>query len=465
MTVGQPESQFELPPSLFDILSNSLILENTLPYLSLSAIFSLARTSSALRDLLLTSPSVFRYIDLSRCRGAYVPPNLTQRIDHGGNSWRADRIDENLTEDEFYSGPLRGVFANLRRMKVLQNVHTFILDDLASVTVDLLNELVTSPEYNVRFLSIHRCLNVNQSKLQQLLCHICRPTRPEGTPRLQGLYVFTPPVLPDRDLEYHHAFHYNFDTMGVTGSEGAQLGARPNNTASARDNEPWYTTNGHVIAQGHAHRSSWEETLQTCRGIISFDAVLCSHMHKDMAHVLHTASQEYLNANKPGIPPMATVALGPSGCASCRRAPHGAPVWGQSNIREFPLLWPPPHTGKLIDAVRPPPRTAEDGQSASQRLIVSCTWCLINRHCDSCHRWWCADCYDPQRSRRLEILESLKRAGPGSSGITVGDMGLITEINEETDNGRRYKVFNGLCVENCLVAEWIYGAGGGGMWG
>ncbi|KAJ9609717.1 hypothetical protein H2200_006045 [Cladophialophora chaetospira] len=458
MEVANSSSTNHLPPSLIDIISNAIILDGTLPYLSLSAIFSLARTSRSLRRLLFNTPSVFRYVDLSKCRGAYVPP-LT-RIDTGGHSWRAERMDENLTEDEFYAGPLRGVLGKLRRMKVLQNVHTLVLDDLASVTVDLIHDIITSTEYNVRLLSIRRCLNVNQSKLQQLLCHVCRPSRPEGTPRLQGIYVFTPPATLSQDFDYIHAFDYNFDTMGVLGYPGALLGAQPsiNKSATSRDSEAWYAASGQVISQGHAQRSSWEETLQTCKGIISFDAVSCTHMHADMAPVLHAASREYLTENKPGIPPLATVALGPSGCAGCGRHPYGGPVWGESEIREFPLLWPPPHSGKLVDATRPPPRVAEDGKIVPQRLIVSCTWCLTNRHCDSCHRWWCADCYNPKLSRKLAT---------DLRGLSEAEVGFMpaSATKPQPNESDSIKVFNGLCVENCLVGDWMAGAGGGGMWG
>ncbi|KIX02755.1 uncharacterized protein Z518_08697 [Rhinocladiella mackenziei CBS 650.93] len=452
-------SPYLLPPSLLDLLSNTVILDTTLPYLPLSTIFSLSRTSHAFRDLLFQTASVFRYVDLSQCRGAYVPPNLLTRIDSGGHSWRAERMDENLTEDEFYAGPLRGVLWKLRRMKVLQHVQTLVLDELASVTHDLVSDIVLAPEYNVRLLSIRRCLNVNQSKLQQLLRHLCRPSRPEGTPRLQGLYVFTNPVSLNQ-----HAYDYNFVTLGVTISQGAPLGAgmvTADGKAVSNELEPWYAPSGQVISQGHAQRCAWEETLQTCHGIISFDAVLCTHMHVDMAPVLHAASRDYLMENKPGIPPMATVSLGPGGCAGCGRNPHGAPVWGKSDFREFPLLWPPPTTGKLVDAVRPPLRTTEDGRILPQRLIVSCTWCLTNRYCESCHRWWCADCYNPKTSKKLSDLERLSRAGlsyfPSREEIENGAT--------DADGGDHIKVFNRLCVQNCLVGEWMTGAGGGGMWG
>ncbi|KAL2392280.1 hypothetical protein ABEF93_000163 [Exophiala dermatitidis] len=400
-----------VPPPLVHLFTNSIILDCLISYLTLPSIFSLARTCRSLRDLLFQNPRVFRYIDLSRCRGAYVPPNLLTRIDSGGHSWRAERMDENLTEDEFYAGPLRGVLGKLGRMGVLKSVQTLVLDELASVTHDLINDIVLAPEYNVRLLSIRRCLNVNHSKVQQLLRHICRPSRPEGTPRLQGLYVFTHPASSSIfDNQTPSDYSYLVAGQGASG----QLGPIAASIAKLRPGgggDAWYSPSGQVISLGHAHRTSWEETLLACKGIISFDAVLCTHMHADMAPVLHVASRDYLTENKAGIPPLATIALGPNGCASCGRAPRDAPVWGESDPSEFPLLWPPPVTGRLVDAVRPPLRRNEHNEILPQRLIVSCTWCLTNRHCESCHRWWCADCYNPTISKKLNDLERLSQAG------------------------------------------------------
>ncbi|KIY00894.1 uncharacterized protein Z520_03560 [Fonsecaea multimorphosa CBS 102226] len=463
------------PPLLLDVLSNSIVLDNTLQYLPLSTLFALARTCRSFRDLILHTASVFRYVDLSKCRGAYVSPNLLTRIDSGGHSWRAERMDENLTEDEFYAGPLRGVLAKLAKLKVLQNVHTLVLDDLASVTVDLINDIVTRNEYNVRLLSIRRCLNINQYRLQQLLCHICRPGRPEGTPRLQGIYVFTPPPPRDwspDDLDFSHAFHYNFDTMGVLEWEPIPLRRQSDKNRGGRlcGTERWYSPSGYCMAEGSTARTNWEETLQKCQGILSFDAVLCTHMHADMAPVLHPASKDYLLKEKPGIRPLATVALGPAGCSGCGREPHGAPVWDESDLREFPLLWPPPHTGKLVDAVRPPLRLAEDGRILPQRLIVSCPWCLANRHCDSCHQWWCADCYNPERANRAANLERFGSAAR-FTGPSDADLGIDRTTIGASSPDDTPKVSNGLCVENCpkrTMSVWgtrMVGARDGGAGG
>jgi hypothetical protein len=40
---------------------------------------------------------------------------------------------------------------------------------------------------------------------------------------------------------------------------------------------------------------------------------------------------------------------------------------------------------------------------------------------------------------------------------------LATKSN--AGKGSSIKVFNDLCVENCLVSEMLAGAGSGGMWG
>lgn len=129
-------------------------------------------------------------------------------------------------------------------------------------------------------------------------------------------------------------------------------------------------------------------------------------------------------------------------------------------MTEFPLLAPPPFSGRLIDAVRPPKlRHGKDDKPA--QLIVSCTWCLVNRHCDSCQRWWCTDCYNPKRSKKLRDLEALSNAGlnylPSSHELET----VAEGSNSKKDS---VKVFNGFCVEFCLVGEMMAGAGSNGMW-
>ena len=95
---GQTREEFETTsPSLFDILHNSLVLRNTVPYLSVSSILSLAAVDRAFRALVFSTPGVFRHLDLSRVKTAQFDIDA---IDHGGEVWRNVQLDENLTEDE-----------------------------------------------------------------------------------------------------------------------------------------------------------------------------------------------------------------------------------------------------------------------------------------------------------------------------------------------------------------------------
>lgn len=423
-----------LPPELFDLLSNSLVLDNVINYLPLASRFALARTSRSYRDLVLQSPFTFRAVDLSRCRGAYIP--YMSRVDSGGQSFRAERMDESLTEDDFYSGPLRGVLRKLHRQQILRSINTLVLDGLASVTNDLLHEIVTSSDYNVRLLSIRRCPNVNQAKLQQLLAYICRPGRPEGTPRLQGLYFFTDPGLT---LAAKIA-------AGVTSLDGAQLGALPTAKIGIDDVENYYTATGRVVQIKSTDAAFWAHTIDSCRGVIWFDAVLCSHMHTEMTDMLSNTTRD----QRPDAPTIATLALGPAGCTGCGRAPLGAPVWGKSEQEDFPLLWPPPASGRVTDAIRPPVRKVGN-KNEPNRLIVSCQWCVDSRHCDSCHKWWCGDCYNPKKGKTVPTVEDVHPGQPPRV--------------DTTNNNTSIKVHEGFCVEHCLRGELMAGAGEGGMWG
>lgn len=443
----------QLPTTLLDLLINPIISDAILPYLPLSAIVRLSRTGRSYHGWIFNTPNVFRYLDLTKCKGAYTP--FVAPIDSGGHSWRAERMDENLTEDEFYSGPLRSVLNKLDRRNILHDVTVLVLDGLSSVTNDIVFDIVTDPKYNVRLLSIRKCLNVSQVRLQHLLQYICRPNRPEGTPRLQGLYFFTDPAHDSLSTSSHFE-----SSAGITNVDGAALGLLP--TAKASDEidnaHKWYSPAGRVTSIGATSRSTWEETILACSGIIAFDVVLCKAMHQAVTSGLHEASREFLET-KPGIPTIATIALGQEGCSGCGRAPTNSPIWGENDMPEFPLLAPPPFSGKLIDAIRPP--RLRDTETTGQKLVVSCTWCLVNRHCGSCQRWWCSDCYNPKRSKKLRDLEALS-----STGLDVFPSSSDLYTAAETDESKKdsVKVFNGFCVEYCLVGEMMAGAGSNGMW-
>ncbi|KAF3048906.1 actin-like protein arp8 [Didymella keratinophila] len=261
-----------LPTTLVDLLSNSLILQQTAPYLPVSSLCALSSTSKALYDVIRQSPEAFRYLDLSPVRSAIVP--FDGPLDGGGISWRAERMDEALSEDDFYSGPLRGIVYRLEKQRILRNVHTFVLDGL-SVTAEFVKELITEDRYNVRLLSVREVKHLNERKLQQYLRYAVRPSRPEGTPRVKGIYMFGP-----RERQHEPETLRAPPTpasRGIMSSQGAQIGAEWNqkssealNTVLARTEDRWYQSSGKMITKRPS--PEWAEIIGVRR-----DCFGCGH--------------------------------------------------------------------------------------------------------------------------------------------------------------------------------------------
>ena len=213
-----------LPTSLLDLLTNQIILRQTSPYIPIKDLLALSSTSKVYRLLLLSSPEAFQYLDLSGLRLWVIDASP---IDSGGIRWRAERMDEALTEDEFYCGPLRGIFSHLRQQHILARVNTLVLDGL-SVPADLVREIISEDKFNVRLLSIRDCKHLNESKLNQVLRYAVRPSRPKGMPKLRGLYFFGPRDVPGgtKVVTVDSYRRNQISNEGVTTSEGAQIGAR-----------------------------------------------------------------------------------------------------------------------------------------------------------------------------------------------------------------------------------------------
>jgi len=426
--------------SLLDLLSIDLILRQTAPYLPISALLSLAATNKSLRNLIHTNSEAWRYLDLSKTRSATID---TSPIDAGGISWRAERMDEALTEDDFYSGPLRGIFSKLHSKGVLSHVQTLILDGL-SVPADLVREIMAEDRFNVRILSLRECKHLNQTKLQQVLRYAVRPGRPEGTPKLRGLYIFGRKDLPRPLLSNTWRVPPNRNApqapAGVLGSEGAQIGLEWNSRSSAAlhdslpsdDQQRWYDRSGRVLTSATGTTSAWADTLFDCEGIISFDAVLCRGPRHD---ITTTSSKDFLQ------PAIAGVALGPQGCETCGTFPEGPAVFGRTDEKTLPLLAPPPLHASTVRAAQRP----ETIDTTFPSLIVRCEDCLRGRWCERCNRSWCETCYQEPISRT---------AAPQQAPQTT----------TATDHqGPPIKVYTKLCVEHCLVGEMMMSADG--FWG
>lgn len=289
-------------------------------------------------------------------------------------------MDEGLTEDEFYSGPLRGIFAALERRNTLRHVQTLILDGL-SVPADLVQEILSEDRFrSIRILSVKEATHLNEKKLMQALRYAVRPTRPPEMPRLKGLYVFGQIERPRKSTPSRIASNVT-PTNGVTNSEGAQIGAVWNershqalNPSISRTDDVWYQSNGRMMKTTPG--SEWAETLKACEGIIAFDAILCRGPR-------HDAETAFLQAKDNGwLPPaVANVALGSTGCAKCGTSPEEPGIYKQSPADHLPLLNPPATRSSLVLNSQAPILTSG---SSYPPLYARCQDCLRGRWCERC---------------------------------------------------------------------------------
>ncbi|RYP65056.1 hypothetical protein DL771_008477 [Monosporascus sp. 5C6A] len=397
----QVETTTTTTTTLLDLLSNTVLLRQTLPYLPVSALLNLAAASRAFRDLVHGTPGAFRHLDLTRVRTAQFD-SPDGPVDRGGEVWRNVQVDENLSEDDFYSGPLRGIFQNLRSRRgkdVLRDVRTLVLDGL-SVTAELVNDILVDPGFRVRVLSIREVRNLNEQKLMQSLRYACRPTRPEGAPRLQALYVFG---KKDGPVPSSSSSSSSRSSAGGGATAGASVGAGWNHRSQhalkelmRAEGDDWYHKRGRVLGRTVSDR--WAETLLDCRGVIRFDAVLCTAPgHQNSPAFGRVPGGD----GGPGVArsPWAVATFAVGGCASCGSAPEGFTVYGESPAETLPLLSPVPlHSSTLRSATCPRAVGSEGGdgegsEGRSARFVPRCLECIRERYCFSCDQWWCEACY------------------------------------------------------------------------
>lgn len=93
-----------LPGSLFDLLSNDLILRHTSPYLGIKSLVSLAATSKAYKSLVYDTPQVFQHVDLY---GISVLMGVARYVS----------IDDQKTGD-LYAQRFRTIFTMLEKRNV-----------------------------------------------------------------------------------------------------------------------------------------------------------------------------------------------------------------------------------------------------------------------------------------------------------------------------------------------------------
>ncbi|KAK5995362.1 hypothetical protein PT974_03766 [Cladobotryum mycophilum] len=372
--------------TLYDTLHNSLVLSHTVPYLPISSLLHLAAASRSFRGLIYQTPGVFRHLDLSQVKSVHFD---LDKIDKGGEVWRNVQLDENVTEDDFYSGPLRGVFSPLRRLNILQNVQTLVLDGL-SVTAELCHDIISDPAFNVRILSIRDVKNLNQGKLRQTLQYACRPSRPEGSLKLKALYVFG-----------------SKDAAPATQSSSSSISTGWNHKSQdalacslQKEGDAWWSKKGRIISRPIAEE--WVNCMLACEGIIAFDAVLCHGPR-------HRNSPSYGKGcvQTDGSPAVATYAV--SACDSCGDAPEGMTHSDSGSIHTRPLLAPPPLLSSSLRAATTP-------QEPGSSFVARCFDCIRERYCTGCQKWWCESCY--------------QLPGQGSGGMAT----QVVVVDDETLN-------------------------------
>lgn len=405
--------------TLMDLLSNTLVLDRMAPYLSVPSLLSLSSTSRFFRSVILDTPYVFRHLDLTRCHGAQLSNVASEQERRGG--W----YEQSLTEDEFYSAPLGGIFKNLERWSILQDVRTLVLDGL-SVPADLVADIVLTDRFNVSILSIRECLHLNERKLMQVLQHATRPTRPKGTPRVKGIYHFTPvnsgPMARSRYRDWWSARCAGRRSSGQILANGEATPNSEHQVAPSRFQNAWYGPSGKLLKG--SIEDGWAQTMQRCEGIISFDAILC----RGPRHNVDLYSSTNEGASPEGRllgPAIATVAIGPSGCHACHDSPEGLAIWGHSPDEHFPLLAPPPLHSSSPGAAKRPALFPD----IHPVLIARCAECLTDRWCHRCNKWFCDICLPhPDRlESRLSPHQTAVRGGTNGSASSSHDRMVRSE--------------------------------------
>lgn len=367
-------------PAILRIMTNSVVLDRLAAYLPVSALFSLASTSTEMRSIVMDTPYVFRHLDLSECRGTQLPTPAP--VDYTRGTGVREFIEAGV-DYRFYSGPLRSIFEDLDRRLILQDVRTLILDGL-SVPAEIIDAIVFSDHLNVTILSIRGCHNLDERKLMQTLHQASQPLRPKGTPKVRGIYHFTP----------SEASCDQNPSRGRSGTAGSQSFKE-----QAGELHPWYRPSGRVLKPSAC--AGWAPTLEACQGTISFDAVLCrGHRHDASRYADNPTAGSLHNSYLP--PAVATVALGPKGCEGCGVSREGPAVWNRSPDWHFPLLAPLPlHSSTILAAKNP--GTQNNGKPPA--FMMQCEDCLRDRWCHRCGKWWCADCLPfPERTAHRRSL-------------------------------------------------------------
>ena len=379
--VGMQAPSGEHPCALLDLLKNTLVLRYISPYLGICGLVSLSATSKAFQGLVNGTPGVFQYVDLSKLNVPYGLPKPSADFDH--DLLEIGRMSD--TTDEFNARPLRRIFDSLKRRHVLQDVRILILDGL-SVPASILWDTLCN--YDVRILSLINVRDLGDEKLMQILRYLIRSNRPEGTPKLKGLYYF---VQDEASSQYPtQSFRRGESQPGITNVRGAQLGSGIHANGNLIQsifvdhfkisNSLWLRGIGQVQCLDPDIDLQWARLIQACEGLIAFDVVLCRHnFARRSNNRAHDESHELLE----DVPSLATVSLAAcEGYQSCPEAPARLEDYAEN---EVPMLAPAPmHHASVKSA-----QQLYTYASPHSRFIARCKACLKDRWCEMCNVWWC----------------------------------------------------------------------------
>lgn len=326
----------------------------------------------------------------------------------------------------------------------MRDVQVLSLDGL-SVTAELVHDILNDPSFSVRILSIRGVKNLNEGKLRRALQYACRESRPEGTPRLKGLYVFGPQDAPPVPMSEAESRSPSPTSPVAVASAWNSRSQKVLAASLADEPEAWYVRRGDQFSNRISQE--WASTLVACARIISFDSVLCAgprHFNSPAWGTVNTAALDAAAASPSAasVPHFAVATHSLGGCASCGSAPEGWTVWGEetskshrdadgrrtsessmADLARYPLLAPPPmHSASIHVAMCPTGQTIRPrlpfirGGKQQARFIPRCFDCIRDRYCVGCQRWWCESCYiGPRASSPVES----EGGSPGPNDVSI----------------------------------------------
>lgn len=255
------------------------------------------------------------------------------------------------------------------------------------MTSDLCHEIINDSRFSVRLLSIRDVRNLNHSKLCSSLEYACRPGQ-DGSPRLQGLYVFG----PSKSTPPAKSIAKSCSSLAFGNANSSEVLAILHSPAQDHG-DAWWDIRGEQLRRPVPDQ--WARCLIACHGKVAFDAPLClgpRHQNSPVAGIS--------NLTVGHGPAVATYSL--AGCERCGTAPEGMISPVSHGAAYLPLLAPPPVMSSSLRAATTP-------RSKHGSIVPRCAECISERYCHCCNKWWCEACYQlPSQDCQQEAAAVIK---------------------------------------------------------